>query len=257
MEGDLRSAGTAFADRFAPVAVKLPSADDPPAQTLIVFNWQTAGPMSYVSSGRSFHGVDAEMYAAATPGQRMAWESDLHQSKFGYFLIGSERQSNLWRVYRVETDYINRFVFSIVPVTLVNGTPSLRLERLDDPEIRTEVGNHWKDLQTALDHHRYRSLITAAKNIAEGLLYFGIRDRLEGKRADIGSMLPLLRDLLPAKRSAKLPFTELDYHLMSKLRILHQRTHVEKGIAQPLRPELALTVVQDLVEILRSIGLAD
>jgi hypothetical protein len=73
----------------------------------------------------------------------------------------------------------------------------------------------------------------------------------------MGTMLPMLRDLLSNRTPAKLPFTELDFHLMSKLRVLHQRTHVERAISRLLSPELALTAAQDLVELLRSVGLAD
>jgi hypothetical protein len=187
----------------------------------------------------------------------MIWEGEIHQGRLGYFLIGSARQGNLWRVVRVETDYANRFVFTILPVILANGLPSPRFEKIEDTEIRGEVEHHWRDLQGALDQHSYRALVAAAKNVAEGLLYFATREQLGGKRADMGNMLPVLRSLLDKKEPTKLPFTELDYHLMSKLRLLHQRTHVEQGIVRPLRPELALTAAQDLAEVLRSVALAD
>jgi hypothetical protein len=254
---EVRGGWNSIHERFAHVGVKLPSPDGVPAQSLIVFTWRSAGPISYAVGGRSFHGVDANTYGAATPGTGMAWESEIHQARLGCFLIGSERKGNLWRVVRVESDYGNRFVFTIIPVMLVNGLPSLRIDRIDDPDVRSEVEQHWRDLQNALDHHAYRALVTASKNIAEGILYFGIRDQSGNRRADLGTMLPILRDLLSKKRQAKLPFTELDFHLMSKLRILHQRTHVERGISRPLSPELALTCAQDLAELLRSVGLAD
>jgi hypothetical protein len=255
--GDLQSSWNSLHERFANIGVKLPSADGLPAQSLIVFIWRTAGPISYAVNGRAFHGIDASAYGAAVPAQQMVWEGEIHQGRLGYFLIGSARQGNLWRVVRVETDYTSRFVFTILPVTLPNGLPSPRFERIEDDEIRTEVEQHWRDLQNALDHRSHRALVAAAKNVAEGLLYIETRERLGRKRADMGTMLPILRDLLAKKEPATLPFTELDYHLMSKLRLLHQRTHVEHGISRPLRPELALTAAQDLAEVLRSVGLAD
>ena len=256
-QGDIQRSWNSLNERFAHIGVKLPSADGLPAQSLIVFLWRTAGPISYAVSGRSFLQIEATAYVAGAPGQQMVWESEIHQGRLGYFLIGSARTGNLWRVVRVETDYANRFVFTILPVTLANGLPSPRFERIKDSEIRTEIEHHWRDLQNALEHHSHRALFAAAKNVAEGLLYIETRELLGNKRADIGNMLPILRDLLAKKETKELPFTELDYHLMSKLRLLHQRTHVEQGISRPLQPELALTVAQDLAEVLRSVALAD
>lgn len=158
-QGDLCAAWNSIHERFAHVGVKLSSSDGLPAQSLLVFTWRTAGPISYAVDGRSFHGIDASTYGVATPGHGMVWESEIHHARLGYFLIGSERQGNLWRVVRVESDYANRFVFTIVPVMLVNGLPSLRLDRLDDPDVRSEVEQHWRDLQNALDHHAHRALL--------------------------------------------------------------------------------------------------
>jgi hypothetical protein len=255
-QGDIQRSWNSLNERFAHIGVKLPSADGLPAQSLIVFLWRTAGPISYAVSGRSFYKSKLPPTSQEHRDNRWSGRARCHQGRLGYFLIGSARTGNLWRVVRVETDYANRFVFTILPVTLANGLPSPRFERIKDSEIRTEIEHHWRDLQNALEHHSHRALVAAAKNVAEGLLYIETRELLGNKRADIGNVLPILRDLLAKKETKELPFTELDYHLMSKLRLLHQRTHVEQGISRPLQPELALTVAQDLAEVLRSVALA-
>ena len=62
---------------------------------------------------------------------------------------------------------------------------------------------------------------------------------------------------LKAKQALALPFDFLDYHLMSKLRILHGHCHSDRVVisGRLVEPELALTVVTDLVQVLRSTGL--
>lgn len=244
-------------DPFSYIGIRIFSPDGLPAQSLVLFKFGAKGPISYVADGRSFHGIEATTYQAASPLHRMIWDTEIHQGRLGYFLIGSERSMGLWKVVRAEVDYINRSIITIVPVKLANGLPSCHFDRIASNEIQIEIEHHWDDLQNALDRHSHRALITAPKNIVEGLLYYAIGDRIGGKRADLEAMLPTLRDLLLKKETLPLPFTELDYHLMSKLRLLHQRAHVEKGISRPLVPELALTAPQDLAEILRSVKLAD
>jgi len=95
----------------------------------------------------------------------------------------------------------------------------------------------------------YRAAITSAKNIVEAII--SPNDNFSSTLAKMG------RSLLEAKeKKIKPPCSELAYHLSEKLRLLHQYTHVggatRKG--RSVSPELALTVVQDLIEILRELG---
>lgn len=63
---------------------------------------------------------------------------------------------------------------------------------------------------------------------------------------------------LKAKQTLALPFDFLDYHVMSKLRILHGQCHSDRVVisGRLVEPEFASTVVPDLVQVLRSTGLA-
>ncbi len=63
---------------------------------------------------------------------------------------------------------------------------------------------------------------------------------------------------MKAKQALALPFGFLDYHLMSKLRILHGQCHSDRVMisGRLVEPEFALTVVADLVQVLMSTGLA-
>jgi hypothetical protein len=78
-------------------------------------------------------------------------------------------------------------------------------------------------------------------------------------RRDFDEMLGKLRDMLNApKTETGVPFDFMDYHLMQKIRLLHGRTHSGQvaRMGRATRPELALTVAEDLVEVLTSLGLA-
>jgi hypothetical protein len=72
-------------------------------------------------------------------------------------------------------------------------------------------------------------------------------------------LLKKLRSALDSDAgSLGLPLSELDFHLMQKLRLLHQRTHPGRVATEgrSIRPELALSVAEDAIEIVTSIGLS-
>ena len=124
--------------------------------------------------------------------------------------------------------------------------------------LRHEIALHWMEMERAYIEHRSYALVTAAKNIGEGLLYWKLRDRLGVKRPDMGKMLPVLSSLLKDKASCDTaPFSWLDFHILSKLRVLHERTHPERATRERLTPELALCSAHEIVVILRSLGLAE
>jgi hypothetical protein len=99
------------------------------------------------------------------------------------------------------------------------------------------------------------SLITAAKNVGESLVLAALGNSPGRMTFDRG--LAEVGDRLKAKQALALPFDFLDYHLMSKLRILHGQCHSDRVVisGRLVEPEFALTVVTDLVEVLRSSGL--
>jgi hypothetical protein len=73
-------------------------------------------------------------------------------------------------------------------------------------------------------------------------------------------LLSELRSVIESERQLPqktVPFEGLHYHLMSKLRLLHARTHVGRAATRgKVWPELALSTVQDLIEVMRAAGLA-
>ncbi len=76
-------------------------------------------------------------------------------------------------------------------------------------------------------------------------------------KMNIAGGLEKLRIALDQKQPIRLPFSVLDYHLMSKSRILHGHTHTDRIVIEGrlVEPEFALTVAADVVEVLRSAGL--
>jgi hypothetical protein len=105
-------------------------------------------------------------------------------------------------------------------------------------------------------HHLHSSLITAAKNVAESLVVFALGAPQKNLRLE--KALEELGGRLWQGQPTRLQFNILDYHLLSKLRILHARTHADRVVidGRLVDPEFALTVVHDLVQVLRSTGLA-
>jgi hypothetical protein len=65
-----------------------------------------------------------------------------------------------------------------------------------------------------------------------------------------------LEDIYAQLKAKKLRLSWLTFTLCQKLRLVYQHTHPEKAIEEglPVTPELALSVVQDLIEILRDLG---
>jgi hypothetical protein len=157
----------------------------------------------------------------------------------------------------MEVDHLGRCQFTALPVTLPHGLPAPKFDPIEAP-LRDELVQHWSELERAYVEHRSYALVTAAKNVGEGLLYWKLREKTGGKRRDIGNLLQTLRSLLDDKATRDAaPFSYLDFHVLSKLRLLHERTHPERATRERLTPELALTTAQDIVAVLRSLRLAD
>jgi IS1 family transposase len=197
------------------------------------------------------------MYRVVGPGEGWGWESEIGSGRLGYFLLGASQGTNLWRIARVETDHVGRCEFTVIPVTLPHGLPTPEFDAID-VGLREELVQQWAELGRAYVEHRSHALVTAAKNVGEGLLYWKLGDRSGRKRQDLGSLLQKLKSLLDDKLARETaPFSDLDYHLLSKLRLLHARTHPERATRDRLTPELALSAAEDIVAVLRSLHLAE
>jgi hypothetical protein len=162
--------------------------------------------------------------------------------------------NNLWRITHTEADAAKRCVFTLYPVKLASGLPVASFACIGDLALRREAEQHWDDLIHHLAGHSYYALVTSAKNLSEAILADFFRSRGNRGDRDFSSMLVRLKPLVE-KKEPGVPFQYLDYHLMQKMRILHAQTHPPKAaVGGGLRPELALTVVEDLVRVLMAVG---
>jgi hypothetical protein len=161
----------------------------------------------------------------------------------------------LWRIARVELDLAGRQLFTLSPVQLASGLPEIDFSPIDNDLLLQKLVSDWSEVQRCLANNLYSSLITAAKNVAESLVVFAVGD--SSAKLTFQQGLTELGKRLETKQSCRLPFQFLDYHLMSKLRILHGSTHSDRVVVSGrlVEPEFALTVADDLVQVLRSTGL--
>lgn len=216
-------------------------------------------PFLYDAGGRSFHGTPATTYRAIGSNSGYSWEGDLRSGRCGYFLVGSEQEANLWRIVRSEIDHAGRRTFTLIPVTLAQGLPAADFSVITDEAIRRETERNWQDLGHAFMGTRYVAAVSSAKQIAENLLcFFLIRDGyIKAGNHEMNDLLKKVSTILNSKDRDHSTFKDLEYHLMHKMRILHGGTHIGRTLAngRAVSPELGLTVVTDLVEVLRSVGI--
>ncbi len=255
--GDLSYAGNILEGDDAALMLALPSLDGPPFRTAVLFAHPQRAAIPWRHGTRGHPKVSALKYVATSPKDTAAiWHTDIVQKTFGYFLTGQASATSLWRIVRIETDAANRYLFTLRSVELPHGLPSADISSIEDAGFRAEVEQHWGELEDHLVHHRSYALVTAAKNVAEALaVYYLSRSSPSRKRTFDATIKEIGRHI--EGKSGALPFTALDYHLMQKLRMLHARTHPERAVVEGrrLEPEFALTAAQDLVEVLRSLGL--
>lgn len=141
-----------------------------------------------------------------------------------------------------------------MPVEPPCGLPRLDLSRIGDPLLQGELHAQYDELQGSVTRHAYRDVVTKARNITEGLLRWVLASPGEAPGRDLFEHLKKVREL--AERRAS-PISDLSYHLAPKIRLLHARTHPAEVVAKgrPVTPELALSTLEDLKEILDELGL--
>jgi hypothetical protein len=173
--------------------------------------------------------------------------------------MGGFQSSDLWRVARHEIDPANRWIFTLAPVRLATGLPEVKFTMLSDPVLRAEAERHWAEFQSNLVGHQHYALVTSAKNVAETLLADYLSQAGVSCPRNFNEMLDKLEGLLSRTQGTKPgPFDSMGYHLMQKIRLLHARTHPGRvtAMGRAMRPEFALTVAEDLIEVLTLAGCA-
>jgi hypothetical protein len=173
----------------------------------------------------------------------------------GFFLTGVEQDGALWRLTRQEFDSFNQWVLTLSPVRLSSSVPRANFSSLKAPLLAQEVAAQYQDMIRAVTANSYREVVTKAKNIVEAI----VADRLGTveKSRDLYENLQTVKKLINASPQAgSSRWSYLEYHLMQKLRLLHGQTHPTgpAKAGRSLRPEFALSVVEDLIELLEVWG---
>lgn len=174
----------------------------------------------------------------------------------GYFLTGMEKDGALWHLTRQELDLLNQWVVTLSPVRLSSRIPRADFSSLKAPLLAEEVAAQYHDMARAITTNSYREVVTKAKNIVEAV----VADRLgtvETSR-DLHANLQTVKRLMEANpEDGASGWGYLEYHIMQKMRLLHGQTHPTgpTKAGRSLRPELALSTVEDLIELLRVWGL--
>lgn len=228
--------------------------DGPPNRSALLFVFGQAIPgMSWRDEGHIFHGDKLLLYRPTTTQAPWAWLNEMRTGQSGYFLTGTAGDSSLWRLFRLETDAFHRAVFTLSPIRLTSGCPCADFSGMGDPLLATELAAQYKDLCGSVVAHGYRDVVTKARNIVEGLV--SARLKIAGWRTsrDLFGDLQTVRKLLEDDKSRDTcGWTQLEYHLAHKIRLLHSQTHPTQSakIGRQLRPEFALSAVEDLIELL-------
>jgi hypothetical protein len=175
--------------------------------------------------------------------------------KFGFFLTGPLGNGSLWRLFRAETDAFDRWILTLVPVQLSSRCPQADFSSLRTSMLVQEVSTQYSDLARALVSNSYREVVTKAKNIVEAVIAAKL-DNVE-KARDLFQSLQTIKELLEDNQQRdSCGWTPLEYHLANKIRLVHGQTHATAPAktGRSLRPEFALSTVEDLIELLRIWG---
>ena len=203
------------------------------------------------------HGYSFEVYAAATDQAPYTWISEARQGNLGYFVTGPTGQDSLWRIFRIEGDVFHRVVFTLAPVRWNASCPAVDFSKIPNVALATELRQQYDDLCRSVTSVAYRDIATKARNIAEGAISARLAETGQASSGKIFEDLQSVQKLLsdPQTRNA-CGFRDLDYHLAQKIRLVHGKTHAPQVGASgtPLWPEFALSVVADLVELLKGLG---
>ena len=201
----------------------------------------------HVNKVRSTLSVDV-LYPVGDSGQ--PWDSDVRRLKPGLFITGEDGPTNIWRIHRIERDAWRGPLLTLTPLLLASGFPVLDLSGVHSSDRREEIASHYDELQRCIITHSYRGAIARAKDIAEAL----ITEKSGKPQSD--PFHTKLEDIFAQLKGGKPLLSWLTFTLCQKLRLVYKRTHPENTLEEgrPVSPELALSVVHDLIEILNDLG---
>ncbi len=224
----------------------LPSPDGPPYRAARLFYFGGQDRIT-ANKGRSDISVDV-LYPVGDTGQ--PWDIDAQRLKPGLFITGEGGPTNIWKIHRIERDAWSGPLFTLAPLLLASGFPVLDLSGVRNTDRRKEIASHYDELQRCVITHSYRGAIARSKDIAEAL----ITEKSGRPQGD--PFHTKLEDIFAQLKIGKPLLSWLTFTLCQKLRLIYKRTHPENALEEgrPVSPELALSVVQDLIEILSDLG---
>ena len=195
------------------------------------------------------------LYRPATKEFSLNWSSDGRMEKYGFFLTGPVGNGSLWRLFRAETDTFDRWILTLAPVRLSSRFPKADFSSFKADLLASELSAQYADLANALTSNSYREAVTKAKNIVEAIIAAKLNKVKKGR--DLFENLQTIKELLDnPKQRDSCGWTHLEYHLANKIRLVHGQTHATAPVkmGRPLRPEFALSTVEDLIELLHIWG---
>ncbi len=244
-----RNALTAVRFLFVPVTCP----DGPPYRSGVIFTFQRefSGPWKDHKLS-PYHGYKMAHYKATTSYLRWEWIDHAESGRPGYFLTGHSSESTLWRVFRVEMDVFGRTVITVAPVQFAPDCPNATFASISDPLLRLELQGQYQELCERIRQNGYRDIATKSRNIVEALVAEKLRSQGHSATGELGKDLWKIKALLEdASKRASCGWTDIEYVLSNKIRLVHAMTHPERAAeGQPIRPEFAMGLVADFTELL-------
>lgn len=231
--------------------------DGPPHRSGLYFAFRDSlSGVSWRDEKTNHHGAAIRRYGAVTNVGPHRWLEEARQGRLGYFLTGDATDNALWRVTRLEADAFNRCVFTLTPIRMAGNLPAPDFSTLGDPLLVAELSQQYQDLCRSAIQHAYRDVVTKARNIVEGLVGVRLHGQGQPSAGKLFDDLVQVEKLLGGAIRDTCGWKDLEYHLCHKIRLLHAGTHVSQvAKSGPLRPEFALTVLEDLAYLLAAWGL--
>ena len=223
------------------------SPDGPPYRAARLFYWGDNDNIYVPGTTVSLQSVPV-LYPVGIANQ--PWDMDAHRLQPGLFVTGDGGPANIWKIHRIERDAWRGPLFTLAPLLLAPGFPVLDLSGIGNADRKQEIASHYDELQRCVLTHAYRGAIARAKDIAEALI-----TEMSGRPPSDPFHIKL-EDIYAQLKGGKHKLSWLTFTLCQKVRLLYKRTHPENALQEGrvLSPELALGVVQDLIEILRDLG---
>lgn len=246
LEDRLPAVRLSLSNPIQAILLKLVSSPDgPPNRMARIFRHQRQEQLGVLQDRRLTEKLPVQIYREVRK-DGYAWDND---PEHGLFITGDGHPTSMWKVSRLERDAFGAPLITLSPLITAGGFPELDLSTVENTLTRQEIEGHYQELQKSFQANAYRALVTNAKNVAEALI------PLKAGVTPNKTFYDTLQSVGP-KEGTPGRISDLSYYLAHKLRVLHQRTHPDRAQKEGrgIRPEFAVTVVQDLIEIVRELG---